>query len=83
MATGANGCRCIRGCCAGGCTFAFFLGGRPFSGGGEKRVPSARGDRMVTDTYPAAVITGIGARVWFPANARHTASKQGTYSYPC
>ena len=31
--------------------------------GGEKRVPSARCDRSVADTYPAAVITGIKARV--------------------
>ena len=82
MATGASSCRPIRGCCGGGRTFAFFLGGWPCSGGGEKRVPSARWHCSVTDTYPAAVITGIRARVSSPANNRHTASKQGTYSYP-
>ena len=43
---------------------------------------SAGCDLSLTDTYPAPVITGIRARVWSPANARHTASKQGTYSYP-
>ena len=70
------------GSCRGGCTLAFFLGGWPCSGGEERRVPSARCDRSVTDTHPAAVMTGIRARVWSPATARHTASKQGMYSYP-
>ena len=44
MATGAGVCRPICDCSGGGCTFAFFLGGWPCSGGGEKRVPSARCD---------------------------------------
>ena len=83
MATRGGGCRPIWGCGGGGCTFAFFLGSWPCSGRGKKRVPSARCDRSGADTYPAAVITGIRARVWSPANARHTASKQVTYLFPC
>ena len=82
MAAGAGGCRPIWGCGGGGCTFAFFLGGWPCSGGGEKRERSAQCDRSVAGTYRAAVITGLRARAWSPANACHAASKQGTYSYP-
>ena len=83
MAAGAGGCRPIWGCSGGDCTLAFLLGGWPCSGGGEKRKPSAPCDLSAAGTYPAAVSTGMRARVWSPANARRTASKHGTYSYPC
>ena len=82
MAAKAGGCRPIWGCGGVGLTLAFFSGGWPCSGGGEKREPSARCDRNVAGTYRAAVITGIRGHVSSPANARHTASEQGTFSYP-
>ena len=74
MAARAGGCRPIWACGGVGCTVAFFLGGWPCSGSEEKRVPSARCDRSVADTYPAAIITGIGVRVWSPAHAHATLS---------
>ena len=83
MVAWATGCRPTEGCCSGNSIFVSFLGGGPYSGGREKREPSARWDCSVADMHPAAVITGISVRVWSPANARHTASKQGTYLYPC
>ena len=81
-ATGA-GCCCTTGGCWGGCcTFTFFLGGWPDSGGKVKRVPSVWWERSVTDSDPAAVITGISARVWSPVNECHTASKQAIVVTP-
>ena len=74
MAARAGGCRPIWACGGVGCTVAFFLGGWPCSGSEEKRVPSARCDRSVADTYRAAIITGIGVRVWSPAHAHATLS---------
>ena len=72
----------LRGQLRGRLHSCFLLGGLALlERGGEKRVPSARCDHSVTDTYLAAVMTGIRARVWSPANARHTASKEGTYFY--
>ena len=50
MAARAGGCHPVEGCGGGGCTFAFFLGGWPSLGGGEKREPSARCYRSIAGT---------------------------------
>ena len=78
MAAGAGSCLPIWGWAGGGCTLLFFLGGWPCSGGREKRMPSARCDRNISNTCLAARITDIRAPVWSPASVRHTASKHET-----